>query len=142
MTYVLEIDRDPPDMMREEVRKGLREWNLRVVPTEKPRGDFAVYVRDPASEVVVGGLWAEYYYDWMFIEFLSVPEDGRGEGLGRRMVLEAESFARELKLTGIWLDTFSWQAQGFYEKLGYSVFGQIEDFPEGQSRMFLKKRLD
>ncbi|MCB9992364.1 MAG: GNAT family N-acetyltransferase [Hyphomicrobiaceae bacterium] len=128
--------------MREEVRKGLREWNLRVMPSEKPRGNFAIYVRDPASGDVVGGLWGPYYYDWLFVEFLSLPEEARGEGLGRKMMQEAERFARNIGLTGIWLDTFSWQAQGFYEKLGYQVFGEIEDFPDGQSRLFLKKRLD
>jgi hypothetical protein len=42
---------------------------------------------------------------------------------------------------GVWLDTFTFQARGFYERLGYSVFGAIEDYPPGHSRHFLKKDL-
>ena len=41
----------------------------------------------------------------------------------------------------IWLDTFTFQARGFYERLGYSVFGTLEDYPPGHSRFFLKKSL-
>jgi hypothetical protein len=40
----------------------------------------------------------------------------------------------------LWLDTFSFQARPFYEKLGYEVFGQLEDYPRGHSRYFLQKR--
>ena len=39
------------------------------------------------------------------------------------------------------LDKFSFQARGFYEKLGYAVFGALEDYPIGHSRMFLRKTI-
>jgi hypothetical protein len=39
------------------------------------------------------------------------------------------------------LDTFSFQARGFYEKLGYCVFGTLDDYPPGHSRFYLTKRL-
>jgi hypothetical protein len=42
---------------------------------------------------------------------------------------------------GVWLDTFSFQARGFYEKLGYRVFGEVADYPPGHTRHFLKKSL-
>ena len=53
----------------------------------------------------------------------------------------AEEVARERGCAGIWLDTFSFQARGFYEKLGYTVFGRIDDYPPGQSRFWLRKHL-
>jgi hypothetical protein len=37
------------------------------------------------------------------------------------------------------LDTYSFQARGFYERLGYAVFGTLDDYPPGQSRIFLHK---
>ena len=39
-----------------------------------------------------------------------------------------------------WVDTFSFQAPGFYRKLGYEVFGEL-DYPPGHKRFFLRKRL-
>jgi hypothetical protein len=35
----------------------------------------------------------------------------------------AEVHARERGCHSAWLDTFSFQARGFYEKLGYDEFG-------------------
>lgn len=40
------------------------------------------------------------------------------------------------------LDTFSFQAPGFYRKLGVSEFGHIADYPSGHQRHFFQKCLD
>jgi len=56
------------------------------------------------------------------------PADSNGRGRAMRR-----------GCSGAWLDAFSFQARGFYEKLGYAVFGSIEDYPPGHSRFFLKK---
>ena len=40
------------------------------------------------------------------------------------------------------LDTTSFQALPFYLKHGYAIWGQLDDFPIGHSRYFLKKALD
>ena len=77
----------------------------------------------------------------MFIELLFVPERLRGQGVGRQLMAEAERIAREHGLVGIRLDTFEFQARGFYEKLGFTVFGEIADHPPGSSRYFLSKLL-
>jgi hypothetical protein len=31
--------------------------------------------------------------------------------------------------SGVWVDTFEFQAPGFYQKLGYEVFGVLPDHP-------------
>ncbi len=78
----------------------------------------------------------------MYVQFLAVPPRLRGQGLGRALMQRAEAFGRERGIIGIYLDTFEFQSRGFYEKLGYSLFGQIEDHPRGLHRYFLQKRLD
>jgi len=77
----------------------------------------------------------------MFVELLFVPECLRGQGTGRQLMEQAEVVAREHGCVGIWLDTFSFQAPGFYQKLGYAVFGEIGNYPPGHSRFFLHKHL-
>jgi hypothetical protein len=39
------------------------------------------------------------------------------------------------------LDTFSFQAPDFYKQHGYQVFGELQDFPSGHQRYYLKKQL-
>jgi GNAT superfamily N-acetyltransferase len=102
----------------------------------------AILLKDPDRQETVGGLWGESYYDWLFVELLFVPEFLRGQGFGKQLMAEAETVARSRGCAGIWIDTFEFQARGFYEKLGYTLFGTIEDYPRGINRFFLKKRID
>jgi GNAT superfamily N-acetyltransferase len=101
----------------------------------------ALLVRD-GDGATIGGLWARTAYDWMFVELLVVPARLRGSGVGSALMRRAEDLARAQGCAGIWLDTFSFQARPFYEKLGYSVFGALPDHPRGKARYFLQKRLD
>jgi ribosomal protein S18 acetylase RimI-like enzyme len=57
------------------------------------------------------------------------------------MLLQAEQEAIARGCRGAWLDTYSFQARGFYERLGYAVFGILNDYPPGQKRIFLHKVL-
>jgi ribosomal protein S18 acetylase RimI-like enzyme len=56
------------------------------------------------------------------------------------LMAQAEGRARERGYHSAWLDTFSFQARGFYEKLGYEEFGRL-DYPPDHYRHFLRKRL-
>ena len=91
---------------------------------------------------VAGGLYATSAYDWLIVELVLVPEAMRGRGVGSALLARAEEIARARGCIGIWLDTFSFQARGFYERLGFRVFGAVEDHPVGAARYFLKKALD
>ena len=101
----------------------------------------ALVVREPGSDDVAGGLWGIGYYGWLFIELLVLPEAMRGRGLGTALMDQAEAAARSQGCIGVWLDTFSFQARGFYEKRGYAMFGCIDGYPPGQSRYWMKKAL-
>ena len=91
---------------------------------------------------VQGGLIGRVVYGWLFVELLHVPEAARGEGLGTRIMNQAEQFARARGLAGIWLDTYHFQAPEFYRKLGYTVFGTLEGHPRDGRRFFLEKRFE
>jgi len=103
---------------------------------------FAVLIRDKGDGQILAGLCGHTAYDWMFIKLFFIPETLRGHRLGQRLLAQAEGTARARNCTGVWLDTFGFQARGFYEKQGYKVFGEIADYPKGFSRFFLQKRLD
>ncbi len=89
---------------------------------------------------IVGGLVGLTHWNWLSIQYLWVQEAFRKQGLGRQMLLAAEQEARVRGCEHAHLDTFSFQALPFYEALGYSVFGRLEDYPPGHTRFFLQKR--
>ena len=102
---------------------------------------FAQLLRDPDSNQVIGGLYGKVSYRWLLIDLVSVPESMRGQGIGVRLMHMAEEVAKKKHCTGIWLETFSFQAPGFYRKLGYSEFGRLADYPPGHTRLYFQKRL-
>jgi GNAT superfamily N-acetyltransferase len=100
----------------------------------------AILITDDSGSVI-GGLWGRTVYDWLFTELLFVPESLRGQGIGRSLILKAEQEALSRGCHSAWLDTFEFQARGFYERMGYECFGELSDYPVGFSRFFMKKRL-
>jgi len=99
----------------------------------------AFYMRDEQDEMV-GGLYGETYWGWLFISHLWVAEALRGQGYGVELMRRAESEAVKRGCRHAFVDTTDFQAPGFYQKLGYQVFGALVDFPEGHTRYFLQKR--
>jgi GNAT superfamily N-acetyltransferase len=116
----------------------LAEYNRAQVPG-MVREQVAILLRDEAG-ATTGGLWATIAFDWLVIELLVVPEEYRGRDLGTSVLARAEEIGRSKGCVGAWLDTFSFQARGFYEKQGYEVVGEIPDHPLGGARYFMSKR--
>jgi GNAT superfamily N-acetyltransferase len=99
-----------------------------------------VELRDPEG-AVVGGLWGSTGYGWMYVQLLAVPESLHGQGWGSRLMALAEEEAIKRGCDAAWLDTFEFQARGFYERLGYTCFATLPEYPKGSSRYFMRKAL-
>ena len=73
------------------------------------------------------------------VENVWVEATARGQGLGRALLGAAESEARRRGCTQIVLSTHSFQAPGFYEKLGFRRIGAVPNRPRGhQNLIYLK----
>lgn len=133
---------DAPTKADEEViLRGLIGFNQ--AATGRGAGElkpFAALVRDE-SRNTIGGAIGSSYYGWLVIDLLWLPESLRGTGLGTQVMRLAEDEARARGCLGIRLDTYSFQARGFYEKLGFSLFGTLPEHPPGHTRYWLAKRL-
>lgn len=140
MAVQLERIATPDDAVRDAILAPLIAHNDAMVGPSL-RHTVAIVLRDPAGEIA-GGLWGQTGFRWLFVQYLAVAPAQKGKGHGRALMLAAEDEARRFDCVGLWLDTFSFQARGFYEKLGYDVVGRIDDFPPGESRFFLRKRID
>ena len=139
MTLRIELSHAPTPEDREAILAPLRAYNVAQAGDGHAQ-PLALLIRDDQGEII-GGLYGRFFYQWLFIELLSVPEQARGQGMGSQLMRMAEDLASEKACVGIWLDTFDFQAPGFYEKLGYSELGQIVDYPPGHKRFFFQKRL-
>lgn len=139
MNLRIELTDSPTEEQRQAILQPLSEYNDAQTGGSKSE-PFALMVKDENGEIL-GGLYGRMIFRWMFIELLSVPEQGRGQGIGSKLMAQAEALAREKNCYGLWLDTFDFQAPEFYRKLGFSQFGEIVDYPPGHKRHYFQKRL-
>ena len=139
MEYKLEITDVANEDVRKEIVAPLIEYNAAKAGPSQGR-PLVIAIRNSTNEVI-GGLWGHTGYQWLFTQLLVVPEVLRGRGIGSELMRMAEAEALVRGCHGAWLDTFEFQARGFYEGLGYQCFAELPEYPEGFSRFFMKKSL-
>ena len=101
----------------------------------------AVLVRNPQTGKVVGGLYGRSEFGLVYVDWLFLPEDLRGAGIGSRVLAMAEEEGRRRGCTRITLTTLSVEAPGFYKKQGYDVAATIDCDPPGLTRHYMMKML-
>jgi GNAT superfamily N-acetyltransferase len=120
------------------VLKGLGAFNDAAIG-KRPWRHLAVSAR--RGDRIMGGVVGTAWGGWLFVSFLWIDEALRGRDVGRRLMRAIEDEARAFGCTRAYVDTFSFQAPGFYEKLGYGLFGKLDDYPVGHARYWFTKAL-
>lgn len=93
------------------------------------------------NDKLMGGAIGFVQYNWYFLDLLYIDEEYRGQDIGTNLLKQIEEFARRENLTGVRMETWDFQARGFYEKNGYEVFAEIKDCPPETICYFLKKEI-
>ena len=99
------------------------DYNVREVQSELC---ISLYDQDK----FIGGIVAGLFEDHAYIDMLVVNEEYRGLDFGKKIM---DRFHKELpkSIKTISLGTTQFQAQGFYEKLGYKTIVTHKDKPKG-----------
>ena len=122
------------------IEQGLIDHALSCGIEPRNHRTLTVLLRD-GEHRVVGGLVGTTVWGWLQVTLLWVDETLRGRDHGTALMQAAEAEAARRGCHHARLDTFDFQARGFYEGLGYEVFGQVEEFPRGHTRFFMRKML-
>jgi GNAT superfamily N-acetyltransferase len=136
----LVVTHAPTMAQRDSVLETLRVFATGAVgrPDDKA---YAVLVTNPTQGDVLGGLIAYSRWQEFFIDLIALPEDLRGHGLGGRLLAMAEEEARARGCSLLWLDSYAFQNNGFYERHGFEVFAKFDGPAPIYPRLFFKKCL-
>lgn len=129
----------PPDDAAGIVDHGLGDYNQHAAPLHEVRPVLCI-ARDAAGQVV-GGAVGRRWGALCELQQLWVHEAHRGAGLGSRLLRGFEAQARGHGCTQVYLETFSFQAPGFYARLGYRVELQRAGFPHGIGKFHMARNL-
>jgi GNAT superfamily N-acetyltransferase len=138
----ISFEKDPSWEDRELIDEALGAYNAPFL-RDPSYSYFGIFVRDEGPKVpgaIQAGLVGNCYAGWLFVNLLWVHADLRRQGIGQKLLAEAERHAIEFGCHSSFLDTFSFQGPDFYPKFGYREFARL-DYPPGHRRIFLKKQL-
>ena len=135
--YVVEDEPRPADVRALE--DGLYRYNVEQTGRDDGRW-LAIFVRD-ADGRITAGLSGWTWAGWLKVNNLWVQQNLRGKGQGRELLQAAEREAVTRGCSRATLDTYSFQAPLFYQRLGYKIVAAVEDFPAGHNHYTLVKDL-
>ncbi|HBM2987468.1 TPA: GNAT family N-acetyltransferase [Klebsiella oxytoca] len=135
----LDLTASPHTSDTEFIRLKLREYNQNHVECELVQ-ELAAFARNDA-QTITGGIVGLTWGYWFQIQLLWVDQSSRGKGVGRQLLLAAEREAKKRGCRFSLIDTFSFQAIGFYLRKGYEIKMTLDAFPVSQQRYYLTKEI-
>jgi ribosomal protein S18 acetylase RimI-like enzyme len=129
----------PGDDLRRFVTDGLAGHNIAATGQADwyPVGYFLKAVDGEWLGGLLGNIWG----GWLHVTHLWIAAPARRLGHGTRLMRAAEEYASARGCRRATLETGSYEARPFYQKLGYRVFAELEDYPPGHTKYFLRKDL-
>ena len=109
---------------------------------EKPFVKICRCAKGPRGELLGGVLACSVLWNVLHIQTVWVREDCRRTGIASALLREVEKEAKQQGCGIAQLDTYDFQAKGFYEKCGYWVFGELKGAPAGHSHYYMYKILE
>lgn len=126
----------PDNIEEKQILDGLWKHNHQFSPVDILA--LRVTVKDQSGKIK-GGIIARTWWGGLDIQYLWVEKTYRNKGTGRKMMMMAEEEAINRGCHFAYVDTLSFQAIGFYRKLGYSEYGSLDGFAHNFSRHYLFK---
>ncbi len=123
----------------EEIHSQLKRYNCMKREASKsiPLGVF--YESEDGAKKA--GLTGELFGNWLCIDYLWVGEELRGQGFGSKLLEAAEKEAVSQGAKYVFVDTFDFQAPGFYVKHGYEQVFKLFNYPYTGARYYYIKPL-
>ncbi|HWS35516.1 MAG TPA: GNAT family N-acetyltransferase [Actinoplanes sp.] len=118
----------------------LDTFNAAATPGVAPAEELTVRVEEGVELVagVSGWTWGQA----AGVGMTWVREDHRGTGVGTSALLAFETEARRRGCTHVFVTSFTFQAPGFYQRLGYRELFRYESVPTaGRDDVHLRKEL-
>ncbi|KRW63883.1 GCN5 family acetyltransferase [Aeromonas allosaccharophila] len=133
----IKIHNEYQDEIFNSLVDNLRQFNFKKMGEERSQ-PLMVIIRNDNDEIV-GGIAGRTIYHQLLIEVLWVHDDKRGQGLGIQLMEIAECEAKKRGCIAAQVDTLSFQAPKFYEKMGFKIVGNVSGVKDSPDRYFLLK---
>ena len=129
------IENSPDASDDKVIRNGKVDFNAQII--KEKSSHFSVFAKDGAQ--IIGGALIWEYSDALYIDVLWCNEQYRKQGIGTKIITMIDDVAKNKRLPKIFVDTYEFQAQAFYEKHGFYCIGTIPKYLKDYDRIFMRK---
>lgn len=131
----IHVRKNPSSTEVNLITAGLKGFN-KEFGTEDCHNQIGIFAKDDSGRTV-GGAVCSFQYTSCYIHLFWLEAGSRGKGQGRAVFEALVHECKEYGVKDIFLDTFSFQSSGFYERLGFECVGCLSNFPkQGISKRF------
>ncbi len=127
------------EALKKQIDEGFSLHSIAVTGFDERGTPVAFTVYD--GERFIGGVIVAIFWGALHIKTLFIEEAYRGQGVGRGLMEHAFQYARESKLPFVFVETMSFQALGFYQKLGFELEFTRPGYAHGTSLHYLRKAI-
>lgn len=117
------------------IRNGIVDFNAQII--KEKSSHFSAFAKDGAQ--IIGGALIWEHSDALYIDVLWCNEQYRKQGIGTKIITMIDDAAKNKELLKIFVDTYEFQAQNFYEKHGFYCIGIIPKYLKDYDRIFMRK---
>lgn len=139
MTLTFSVESQPAAADINFLEDRLYDYNIEQTGVDDGQW-LAIFVRDE-HQVIQAGVEGWTWCGSCYLRHVWVHRDLRGQSLGTQLLQAVEQQARLRGCQQIVLTSFSFQAPGFYRKLGYEEFAVLPGHPRGHHNVYLCKQL-
>jgi N-acetylglutamate synthase-like GNAT family acetyltransferase len=134
---IYSIEADPDKSYAHTIREAIIEFNWSIL--KETTKSFCVVAKN--DEQVVGGALLYQQSDAIYIDILWCHEDYRKQGIGSQIIKMIEQVAFDNNIHQIFVDTYGFQAEKFYQSHGFNVIAVVPKYLCGYDKIFLQKLL-
>ena len=128
----------PLEKDKQDIYEELLKYNLEHIESKDVQ-ELGIFLENEEG-IKEAGLIGKTHGNWLIIDYLWVSENLRGKDIGSEIINKAEAEAKLRGCKYVFLNTFSFQAEGFYLKLGYQKIFALDEYPvTGKRHYFIKK---
>jgi ribosomal protein S18 acetylase RimI-like enzyme len=93
------------------------------------------------GNAIAGAVVVERFWGALHVKYVYVDDLHRGQGLATRLIERALAYGRDHKCPFAFVETMSFQALGFYQKMGFELEFTRSGYAHGTSFHYLRKDL-
>ena len=129
------IDNSPSASDDQIIRNGIVNFNSQTINEKATH--FSVFAKD--GNQIIGGALIWEHSDALYIDVLWCNENYRKKRIGTKIISMIDEIAINKRISKLFVDTYAFQAQAFYQKHGFYCIGTIPEYLLGYDRIFMRK---